>query len=483
MGVVSQPWQSVDVRQSRPRVAVVGGGMAGLSAAWFLTQGSHRVTLFEARHTLGGRVRSITDLVTGMVIDTCQHVVLGCCTEFLAWCRDLQLLDCFERHGRFYFVQEGQQTGVLEAPRSLPAPLHLLVALMRFPLLSAGEKWRLLAAAWRLARSRSPGAPVCEHQMTDEFLRSTGQTRRVVDTFWAPLLISAASETLENIPVALARQIVREMFFAHRNGHQLWLPRIPLSELCDRRIRRALEKKGVRIECGVPLRAVTRSDHGWQLLFSGQQVEVFDAVVLAVPWWVARRLLPQEVSECVFHGWPEQTHQRKSPEAAAISGVHLWFDRPGFDLPHAVLPGRLAQWVFRPAFALPCPGELKAEEDPWYCHVVISAAHRLLPETAEECIAQVVADLRACFPALRVAQLRHARLITEPAAVLSPRPEWWQRRPTQETGFPGLVLAGDWTATGWPGTMESAVRSGKQAASELARNMLPRTGSRAALGR
>ena len=463
--------------QERLRIAIVGGGLAGLATAWFLRNTGCEITLFEARRVLGGRVRSITDPEMGQTIDTCQHVALGCCTEFLRFCRQMNALDLFVRHRTLFFTDAGGTICRFRAAAGLPAPLHLLPTLLRFKLVSPTERLALLRAAWTLWRGESNPAHSSDNELTESFLRRMGQSERLLRIFWGPLLVSATSETLERIPLPLARMIVREVFIKNRHGHELWIPRVPLGVLCDVHFRGRLETAGVRILSGRSVRGISRSHNGWCLHFGDGRTENFTAVVLAVPWWVATRLLPAEIVTKILPGWPA-SRSRTSPEACAITGVHLWFDRPGFSLPHAVLPYALSQWVFRPPFADMSQGQSAASvgdsasaKSPWYCHVVISASHRLAPGSPEECREQVVRELQSTFSALRSARLLAGRAITEPAAVLSPGREWDHRRPPQDTGIPGLVLAGDWTATGWPGTMESAVRSAQLASAVLSKFM------------
>lgn len=465
--------------RERHRIAVVGGGLAGLSAAWFLARAGAYVTLFEARQTLGGRLRSFTDDAAGMVVDTCQHLALGCCTEFLAFLKNLGLLQLVDRHRAIFFACEGGQVCRFAASPWLPPPLYLLPALGRLRMLTAAEKLALLRGAWRLATARVPIGQQPQESV-DTFLRKHGQSENVIRRFWVPLLVSAASETLDRIPLRVARFVVREVFFRSRSGCELWIPNVPLRELCDRHIRRAIEKAGVQVYTGCAVKAIIPNQGRWHVCLAQNRQEVFDGVVLAVPWWTVSRLLPPTLKESLFGDRPPTSVGEDKFTAAAITGVHLWFDRSGFDVPYAVVPGRLAQWVFRPRFIAPKERQPQGtahiratgvDHPWWYCQVVISASHRLCVGSPGECLDSVLTELKACFPALRAARLMHSRIVTEPAAVLSVAPEACLRRPPQKTAEPGLALAGDWTDTGWPGTMESAVRSGRRAAEALLRDL------------
>lgn len=459
-------------------VAIIGGGLAGISAAWHLNKAGFRVTLFEARSRLGGRARSFREPHIGTEVDLCQHIALGCCTEFLRFCRELQLLSLFEPSRTLHFIDQVGRVHRFCASRWLPPPLHLLPAVTGLRFLSVKDRWKLLQGMHHLARGHSSAG----QSTMGEWLRTNGQTTKLVEDFWTPVLISALSENVEDVPVAVARKVLVEGLMATRDGHQLWIPTLPLSSIFDDAVSRRLAEVGVIVAKGAVVRAI--SQNGAQLaVHLARGTRTFDGIVLAVPWRVALKILPAGWRESILPGWFERVHgSGQGMDACAITGIHLWFDRPCFSLPHAVLLGRRSQWVFRPGFSQKREnhGELgevrtvppNASEESWYCEIVVSASHRMPRMTPDEWVAMAVDDLKAVFPAAREARLLYGRVATEPAAVLSPREEWDRIRPPQMTAVPGLALAGDWTATGWPGTMESAVRSGIAAARAL-RSQLP----------
>jgi hypothetical protein len=187
-------------------------------------------------------------------------------------------------------------------------------------------------------------------------------------------------------------------------------------------------------------------------------LHAFDFVILAVPWRRVGELLPANLRSAV-----DPDSRLDSIGAAPIAAVHLWFDRPLTDLPHAVLVGRLAQWVFAGGAA----GRASPEGGEHYYQVVISASHDLAGRQRQDIVDEVLADLRAVFPRASEARLLRWQLVSQPEAVFSARPGLDAIRPAQETPVARLLLAGDWTRTGWPATMESAVRSGYLAAEAL----------------
>jgi squalene-associated FAD-dependent desaturase len=477
------------------RVVIVGGGLAGLAAAAGLAERGFAVALLEARPRWGGRASSFVDQITGEPIDNCQHVNLGCGTNFQHFCRTVGIDPYFVREERLTFVgPDGRMCDFGAAP--LPAPLHLFPSLLALRYLSLSEKWQLAGGLRRLART----APAhCGDETFLHWLERQGQSPGVIERFWHVVLVSALSETLDRIDVAHARKVFVDAFLANRHGWEVWLPTAPLDELYGQRIERWLADKNVvaRLQSGV--RRVVFDGAGPTAVAAGVELrsgERFDAdhVILAVPHNLVLALLPEESRTA-----PELAGIDKL-EAAPISSVHLWFDRPVTDLRHAVLVGRLSQWMFNrsaicarggatetsspdppwPPLAKggkarsdpPCPplrrgGEVSSELH--YYQVVISASRDVLARGQEETIRAVVEELAEIWPAVRAARLAHSRLVTEHKAVVSMLPGVERFRPAQQSPIGNLQLAGDWTKTGWPGTMEGAVRSGYLAAENVLR--------------
>ena len=424
-----------------PTTAIVGGGLAGLSAAAALCERGIRVELFEAKRRLGGRAGSYIDKETGEVIDHCQHVAMGCCTSFLDFCRRTGIIDLFERHRTLHFFgPEGQECD-FRASRWLPAPLHLGPAFMGLSYLTLAE--RLSVAFTLMKLSRLPLKVQPDEMTIGAWLEQQKQSPRCIERFWQVVLVSALGESLSRASLTAARKVFVDGFMSARGASDVWIPKVPLAELYAR-IADWLTKRGVAMHSGAPVEKI-ETQAGGELsirLKDGPPLR-FGSVICAVPWRQAAAILPAAAASHI-----------PVIRSAPITSLHLWFDRPITPLPHAVLVGRLSQWVFARS----------QESGEHYYQVVISASHELAGREREDVLREVRGDLSAVFPAARSAELRRWQMITEGEAVFSVRPGLEAQRPSQQTSIPNLFLAGDWTATDWPSTMESAVRSGYLAA-------------------
>ena len=430
-----------------PHVIIVGGGLAGLAAAAALAEAGCRVTVLEARRRCGGRAASFDDPLGGGLVDACQHVAMGCCTGFLDLCRRAGLLDALRRDRTLWFIGPDGSRSRCTPSRVLPAPLHLGPLLLGMRHFTVLEKAALARGMLRLARRPTADGG---HEVTAlEWLRSARQPERVIRLFWQPVIESALGESIDLVDVAAARKVMVDGFLAHRDAAELIVPTEPLGTLFGDRLVGWLRAAGTVVACGKAVTDVDRDPAGSVVAVRcGAERHACDAAIIALPWKAAGRLLPDVVPavEERFAGSP-------------ITAVHLWFDRDVIDLPHAVLVGRVSQWVFRGTEGIGPRG---------HCQVVISASRGLAQEDRQVVVDQVVAELREVFHAARDAVLLDAKVVTDPTAVLSVRPGVDARRPAASTRVPNLFLAGDWTATGWPSTMEGAIRSGRTAAAAVA---------------
>jgi len=441
-------------------VVIVGGGLAGLATAAALVQSGvvragKRVRVLESRRQVGGRAASFEDPAGGGLVDACQHVALGCCTNFLDLCHRSGIDGRFRRDRALVFIDGDGRRAVCTPSSWLPAPLHLLPLLMGMPGLTPGERLSLGLAMLRLARTGRDAEQVA----AEGWLRGIGQSGRLIERFWRPVLESALGEQIGLVSVAACCKVIRDGFIAHTRASDLLVPLEPLGSLFGS-LARWLEAEGVSVERGSSVVEIASDDGGaWSVRVGGgahphdgdggrsrgpQHGERFrcDGCILAVPWMAAARLAPIEVGSI-------DERLAGSP----ITAVHLWFDAPAVDLPHAILLDGLSQWVFRPHGA-----------PEGYCQVVISGSRGLATMDRRAIVQRVVDEIMRAFPAGRQASLVSARVVTDPTSVLSVKPGVEAVRPAARTGRKGLYLAGDWTATGWPSTMEGAVRSGRLAA-------------------
>lgn len=448
-----------EIRNS-PGTVIVGGGLAGLAAAAGLAQNGIKVTLLESRPRFGGRASSVDDRDTGTTIDNCQHVSLGCCTNFDLFCRTLKLSHFLQTQPELYFV--GPNGGVNRFRAGLwPAPLHLLGAFRRLDYLTREDLRQVSAGLRALCRVREPVSG--PNASFAEWLRRHGQSERVQSRFWHVVLVSALSESLDRIDVRHARKVFVDAFLANRRGWQVRIPVVPLDTLYGTKAAEWFRQRGaeLRLKAGVQRILLEEGRVAGVELRTGERLAA-DHVVLAVPHHRLPPLLPAPLQDDPHFAGLSQL------ETAPISSVHLWFDRPITDLPHAVFVERLSQWMFNRTVLASRDTKTNG---PYYYQIVISASRGLSGRPQQEVIAEVVKELAAVWPQTADAGLRHSRLITEHKAVFSPRPGVDALRPAQQTPVPNLQLAGDWTATGWPATMEGAVRSGYLAAENVLRQL------------
>ncbi|MEQ8787552.1 MAG: hydroxysqualene dehydroxylase HpnE [Pirellulaceae bacterium] len=456
-------------------VAIVGGGLAGLAAAAALARfaaernpernlerkPAWKIELFESRRTLGGRAGSFLDPETGQLLDHCQHVGMGCCTNFADFCRQTGVDSLLRRDRVLHFFGPDGRRYDLSAARWLPAPGHLGPSLMRLGYLTLSQRLGVARALLRLARLRiSEEAP---QPTFGQWLREQRQAPAAVDRFWSIVIVSALSEDVDAVALSVARKVFVDGFMAHRQAYEIAVPTRSLGELYGEHVAGWLREHGVTLHLGRSAARLMHAGDSITGVVDGQGIESpCEAVIVACPWRRVAELVPDGLRERL----PElQALEQFSP--APITALHLWFDRPITELPHAVLIDRLSQWVFSHGKSEPPRASTDELAESWYYQVVVSASRQLAGRPREDVLAEVRRDLAAVWPESEAARLLHWRMVTQHEAVFSPRPETERQRPAQQSSLDNLYWAGDWTRTGWPATMEGAVRSGYLAAEAL----------------
>ncbi|HMK22431.1 MAG TPA: hydroxysqualene dehydroxylase HpnE [Terriglobales bacterium] len=435
-----------------PTVAVVGGGLAGLAAGCALASAAFRVTLFERRPYLGGRASSYEHPGTGEVIDNCQHVLLGCCTNLIEFYERTGVAGDIRWYDRLTFLEPGGRASEI-VPSALPAPLHTSPAFLRAECLGFADKMAIARAMLALV----PTAPRENGESFLAWLQRHGQTARAIERFWKPILVSALNEEVDRVSVPYAAQVMRESFLKSAQAGRMGIPAVPLTKLYNAGGEYIRTRQGeVRMRAAVES---FRAEPSHVALSTPSGEEGFDYVVFAVPFDVLANLLPQSATAQSLR--QALTKFSTSP----ITGIHLWFDREITGLEHAVLLDRTIQWMFHKS-------KLQKRDSNGtgsYVELVVSASNSLVEKSRQEIVELAVGELREFFPGARTAQLVKSTVVKEVHATYSPRPGIDLQRPPAETAWPRVFLAGDWTATGWPATMEGAVRSGYLAAQSLAR--------------
>jgi len=421
-----------------PRVLIAGGGLAGLAAAAALGGAGFEVELFEARPFLGGRATSYTlpSEEGGEVIDNCQHVLLACFTNLLNLYQRLGVRDRIRFFREFRFVEPGGRVSVLGAGR-LPAPLHFAGSFARLRFLSLKDKLSLARGLMALARERGRRTDLDRITML-EWLREKRQTPGAIGRFWQQVLVSAINEDLDRMAAGYGFQVLWQGFLAHPDAHRMGLSTVPLGELyAVRDLANASVHLKAPVECfGIEDGRVLAAR------VEGQPVAA-DYYVSALPF------------ERVGAVAPGLGLDVSAFEHSPITEIHLWFDRPVMGFPHATLLDRTIQWAFN-------------KSEGRYVQLVVSASRSLVEMSRQEIIGLALGEFAEFFPAAGQARLLKAHVVKEVRATFSARPGLEARRPAARTGIPNLFLAGDWTRTGWPATMEGAVRSGYLAAEAVA---------------
>ena len=424
---------------------MVGGGLAGLAAAVALAGDGAKVTLLERRPEIGGRAYSYEHPALGETVDS-QHVVLGCCTNLLELCGQAGSAQTIRWYDELTFLEPNGSRSLMR-PGRLPAPLHQTMSFLRAPMLGARDKAGIAAGLIQFLR----GYPESDGESFAAWLKKTGQTERAIRHFWEPVVVGALNDTFERSSTKYAGKIFYESFLRSAEGGRLGIPALPLTEFLEPVARLALER-GVAVErkCGVES-IVAREGGGWIVRAGDAEFEA-GSVVLAMNFKETQTLLERVMGAGASPG-------AETFVAAPITTVHLWFDRDVVGMDHAVLLDTRIQWMF-------AKSRIRgwAAERGCYLELVISASWAELGMGREEILGPALKEAEVFFPKMREAKLLKTGLLKEARATFSVTPGLDKLRPAQETGLPGLFVAGDWTRTEWPSTMEGAVRSGRLAA-------------------
>jgi len=442
----------VSGRAGRTDVVVVGGGFAGLAAATRLAEQGAKVLVLEARPHLGGRARSWIDPVTGGVIDNGQHLLLGCCTEALRFLERIgtrPLLD-FQTRPDFPMVEPGGRIGRLRLPRG-PAAMAALTALLRYPGLGWSDRLGLLRPAWALFRGAT--AESVDGETVAGWLARLGQGSESRRRLWDPLTMAILNDDPERAAASGLAAVLRRVVASGVPGAAAGLSRVGLSDLYAEPAARWLRTRGSEVRIRAPVRRVLIAGDrvGGVILAGGDRVGS-GAVIAAVPPRELHDLLPDGLGQ--EGGAPSTAAWTES----AIVSVYLWFGAPVTDAPFAGLIGGRWHWLFnRDHFAGAAAGSHAVT-------LVRSAAGGMADESPGRLAHSALEDLRRYFPETARLAPHRTLVVKERRATVSLRPGMLACRPGPATAIRGLYLAGDWTATGLPATLESAAASGHAAA-------------------
>ncbi|WP_433868656.1 hydroxysqualene dehydroxylase HpnE [Saccharopolyspora sp. CA-218241] len=435
---------------NRGSVLVVGGGLAGITAALDCASAGFRVSLLEARPRLGGATYSFRR--GELVVDTGQHVLLRCYTEYLGLLDRLGVGDAVPVQHRLHVPVLAPQRRPTALRRwALPAPAHLLPALLGYRALPAAERAGVARTAL-LLRHLDPDDRALDALSLGEWLRARGESHRTIEALWGLLAVAALNAEPDEASMMLAAKVFRTGVLDRAASADIGVPRRSLGELHGEAGLRALEAAGVAVRTRCKARGIRRWGEGFRVAVQdsgGASTVDVDSVVLAVPHPAAAALVADlPVPEAA--SWSRLS-------SAPILNVHVHYDRKVTGRAMAAALDSPVQWVFDRT-------SISGVERGQYLALSQSAAHdhiHLRTERLRELFLPALVEL---FPAARRAEVLDFFVTREPRATFRQAPGTAALRPPTRTRVPGLVLAGAWTATGWPDTTEGAVRSGARAA-------------------
>jgi squalene-associated FAD-dependent desaturase len=435
------------------RTVVVGGGLAGITAAIALAQAGAEVTLLEAKPRLGGATMSFTR--DGLAIDTGQHVFLRCCTAYRGLLDRLGMAAHAPLQPRFDITVVSPEKRARMRRRRAPAPFHMLPALLGYPFLNLSERTRISRAALAFKRLKEADPKTDEIRLGD-WLAAHGQDDRTRRVLWDLFSISSLNVPGDDASLALAAVVVKTGLLGDAGAADIGVPALSLGELHGAAAARLLAKLGASVRLSTKVSALEVKGPGEFLvrLPEGDEVLAADAVVLAVPHEQAARLIPAGALPAeTVDGWA-------GLGAAPIVNLHVRYDRKVMDVPFAAAVDSPVQWVFD---RTRISGMHARGDDGQYLAVSLSAADPYVNMSVAELRDMFVPALAELFPEARPATVTEFFVTRERRATFRQVPGTARLRPKAATALPGLALAGSWTDTGWPDTMEGAVRSGLNA--------------------
>ncbi len=431
---------------------MLGGGVAGIAAAVTLSEQGRRPLLIESRPWLGGRTRSFHHPETGDEIDNGQHLLMGCYHETLQLLEQLGTRDLLTLQPSLSveFRNTNGTQASLTAPPTVPSPLNVLIAMLRFKPLTFSERLGLIRLGLHTRFKGPRGDETVEAYLSR--LRQSPQTRRLL---WDPIVLATLNTIPAEASATLFAQVMRLGFLGSGQDSKLALPRAGLSQLFGNPAEQFITQKGGIVITGSPVIEVIKQDDEFRVVTRSKGEFRTKTLISALPWRGFNSLIA-----------PLLPTQNAAPTDVChnpIISVYLWFDRNLNHVPEfAAMNGGIVEWIFNRRKIVP---ELN-EQYPGLLCCVISAANQQAQRTNAELVAITEQELRSTFPEIGEAQLLTAQVIKEKHATFAATLETEALRPNTHSGLPGLYLAGDWTATGLPGTIEGAVQSGNAAAKQ-----------------
>jgi len=444
---------------SAKNAVVIGAGFAGLSAAVALAEKGVRVTVLEGKPALGGRAYSFPDADTGDFVDNGQHVLMGCYGQTLDFLKRLGAYDqlVFHEDLEIEMLAGPGQSATLKTAR-LPGPLHMTAALLGYRHLSVAERMSVMRGGLRMLAMRRFGGELA-HLTVAQLMDRLGQSEHARRCFWYPMSIATLNDEPESSSAQLLAEVLKRAFFSRRSDSAFVYSRVGLTDLYCTGAKQAIERAGGTVASHSIVESLelgARGDAASVRLRDGRRVDAADFISAVPPPQLLRFLPESAVADAFFSRF---TGLSSSP----IICVHVWLDREVTNSPFIGFIGTTTQWLFnkRRIFAQ------RGETHPGYLSFVISGARQLVDRSNQEILDIVINDLRAMIPASRAAKVVKSLVLKEKNATMAPNLSSRELRPTAKTPIPNFFLAGDWIQTDLPATIESAVISGRAAASAV----------------
>ena len=432
------------------RIAILGGGLAGMAAALRVAEAGEVPVLVETRQKLGGRATSFRDPRTGDILDNCQHVVMGCCTNLLDFYEKVGVTELIEWHTETWWANPPHEPDRMR-PGLLPPPAHFQGSFARMRFLDRPLKKAIARAMIAMIRMGFQGRSAWSDRTFKDFLLEQKQPEEAIRLFWEVVVISACNLGVDQVGASFAIQVFQEGFLGHRFGSAVGLATVPLSELYDP-VEALLQEVGGELLLRTSVRGISYDGRRISGVVTSDGLIDAAAVISAVPFDRLAKLCSEPLRQA-----DRRLADLESLEVSPILGVHLFFETEVMTLPHLVLPGRGTHWFFNKGT------DASGQQ---HLHAVISGADDWMDLDEATIVARVLEDLRWAQPRARGLEPIGHRSVKEKRATFRAVPGVDRIRPAVEPGIgvPNLFLAGDWCRSGWPATMEGAVRSGYAAA-------------------
>lgn len=435
---------------NRKSVLVLGGGLAGIAAAVALAESNMEVSLVERHRFLGGRAAAFP--VDEGWLDNCQHVILGCCTNLLHLLEKLGTRNKITFHREIPFLANGKTSSLI--PTKWPVPFHFLPSFLNARLFSPREKVAVIRLFARLLTSAKHQESLNQITML-HWLKTQKQSDYLIENFWSLILISSVNETLERMSAKVGVMVLQKAFLGNREAALIGTPDVSLAELYHEPAQIFFRKNGIRFIQGKIQNISFENEKPEIFLEDGISLQA-NEIISTLPFYNLLPILPKNAQQMPFF------NRFNNFETSPIIGIHLWFDRTVSDYPFGAFVGSPIHWFFvKPS-----------EKNGAYLQLVISASYSLMTTSNDAILALALKELNRFLPGSRNAALTKARVVREARATFSATPGSDALRPPAQTPIPHFYLAGDWTDTGWPATMEGAVQSGYRAAELLLQGKL-----------